>query len=366
MGNKYKIGNLIFTLDGSDPVLNYLKNELSPISILNNAESHIDFYFNYNTPNKIIDGIYVPPIICSDREIIVEWGGLHYYLTKVEDKLFISIRSKLISDKNSLYNQYLRFKNWNFLAPGEILAKNFMYDIFDFITQIKNVEINQSYIHASVVNKKDKAVAFIAWGGIGKTTALLKLILEHGWKYLSDDLCIINKDGVVFRSPKKMQIYAYNIKGQDKLKNILLKNRTIIDKINWYYKKFRRGEKGVRRRVSAEELFVPEAISANAKLTDAFLMERAEIDSFQENYLSPKELAKKAAIIVINEINPFFHLSNAVYSVQDESIIPRCEELKKNTERILLQAFSSVNLKLIKIPVNANPDELTEYLKQKI
>jgi hypothetical protein len=195
---------------------------------------------------------------------------------------------------------------------------------------------------------------------------LLKLVSEYNWKYLSDDLCIINKEGILFRSPKKMQIYAYNVSGQVKLKKMLLSGRTILDKTNWNYKKFRRGEKGARRRVSAEELFGYKAVAEKAKLTDAFLLQRAEVDNFKEDYLSVEELAKRATITVINEINPYFNIVNAVYSAQDKSIIPRYEELAKKTENVLIQAFPSVNLKLIKIPINANPDELVKYISKKI
>src|SRR4029078_8606315 len=103
----------------------------------------------------------------------------------------------------------VKSRDWNFLLPTEQLAKNFMSDVFDYLTQIKKLEVGQSSIHASSFTKDDRTVVVAAWGGIGKTTSMLKLVAEDNWNFLSDDLGIIDETGFIYRSPKKMQIYAY-------------------------------------------------------------------------------------------------------------------------------------------------------------
>ena len=66
-------------------------------------------------------------------------------------------------------------------------------NVFDYLTQLANVELGQSYLHASSFERDGQGVAMAAWGGVGKTTAMLKLVGEHGWRFLSDDLNLIRR-----------------------------------------------------------------------------------------------------------------------------------------------------------------------------
>jgi hypothetical protein len=261
-----------------------------------------------------------------------------------------------------MFPEIAKIRDWNFLLPTEQLAKNFMYDVFDYLTQIQNLDVGQSYIHASSFTKDDRAVVVAAWGGIGKTTSMLKLVAEDNWNFLSDDLGIIDENGFIYRSPKKMQIYAYNVEGQPTLRKMLLKDRPVIDKLNWYYRKSKYGIKKVRRRVSADELF-KEKVGAGGKLTDVFFIERAAVSDFQTYPISTNELAAKAAWTVMSEIDPYHKVAAAIYSVQSNSIIPPYEQMYLKAKQVLDKAFSSTSPLLIQIPVSATPDQLADFFR---
>src|SRR5690606_22968318 len=102
----------------------------------------------------------------------------------------------------------------------------------------------QTYVHASGFEKKGLGVAVFAHGGIGKTTSMLKMVREDGWKFLSDDLAVIDAQGVMWRSPKRMQIYAYNLLGQRPLQKDLFRGRSLADRMSWWLFKVFKGVSG--------------------------------------------------------------------------------------------------------------------------
>jgi hypothetical protein len=357
----YQLGRLVFAFSGEDQVLPHLCEELKSIEI--NEDKRPALIFRFGKVSKDLEnGIYVSPVICTEREISCAGGGFFYRVTEENGILKVDIQSNAIVGRRKMFPRIAKIRDWNFLLPEEQLAKNFMYDVFDYLTQIQNLDVGQSYVHASSFTRDNRTVAVAAWGGVGKTTSMLKLVAEDNWKFLSDDLGIINEEGFIYRSPKKMQIYAYNVEGQPALNKMLLKGRAMADILNWYYRKARFGIKKVRRRVSADELF-KDKVGVSGRLTDVFFIERAAVKDFETYPISTNELAAKTAWTVMSEIDPYHKVAAAIYSVQSKSIIPPYEHLYKKTRQVLEKAFSSTSPILIQIPVSASPDQLANFLR---
>lgn len=356
------MGRLSFVLKGDDPVLPHLCEELGSVEINKNQPPSLVFSFG-KVSKELENGVYVSPAICTNKEVICAISGFVYRISGENGVINVSIQSHPVGRKKQLFPAISKIRDWNFLLPYEQLAKNFMYDIFDYLTQIQNLNVGQSYVHASSFTKDNRTVAVVAWGGIGKTTSMLKLVAEDNWKFLSDDLGIIDEAGIVYRSPKKMQIYAYNVEGQPTLKKMLLKGRPLTDLMNWHYRKSRFGIKKVRRRVSADDLF-NENVGVSGKLTNTFFIVRAAVNDFEMHPLSVHELVDKAAQTVMSELDPYHKIAAAVYSVQTTSIIPPYEDVFNNTKQVLEKAFSSTSPVLIKIPLSASPDQLADFLRK--
>lgn len=362
MESFYQIGNLVFAFSGEDNVLPYLRKELESVELKKAKPPAVHFKFGKVTKD-LPGGVHVSPVICTETEVICASSGFLYRITIENDVLTVAIQSMAIGRKRKMFPMMSKALDWNFLLPYEQLAKNFMYDVFDYLTQIRNVDAGQTYMHASSFARDDRAVAVVAWGGIGKTTSMLKLVTEDNWKFLSDDLGIVDQNGFLYRSPKKMQIYAYNLQGQTALKKILFKGRSMVDVLNWQYRKARFGVKKVRRRVSAEELF-KDKVGVSAKLTDALFIVRAAVTDFETHPLSVEELAHKAAHTVMSEIDPYHKIVSAIYSVQHQCIIPPYETLFNSTKDMLEKAFSFTSPLLIKIPLSASPEQLADFLRK--
>lgn len=363
MEKYFKLGRLVFKLSGDGIIYQHLSDELESI-LTNETAARLEFQFVKSLP-AFTDYVSIPPVLTSPSKMQVQLSGYTYQISQAGEKTLIQLRSNL---KQGLSQKLqpealLRARNWNYLLPTENAAKNFMYNIFDYTTQLQNIQLEQSYVHASSFVRGDRAVAIVAWGGIGKTTSMLKLVTEDGWKFLSDDLGLIDVEGMLYRSPKRLQIYAYNLLGQPLISERLLSKRSLADRLSWKYMLRKKGVKGVRRRVSGEDMFGSQGVSQSARLTDAFFIERADIPDFSHQAITADELARRAASTVLSEIDPFHKIACAVFSGRQEAIIPTEQQVFEATYGILKKSFSNVEPYLIKIPLKATPDDLANYLR---
>jgi len=362
MNNVYKIGRINIKLSGDDPIVYFLQQELKPNKIENPEKIDIEFIFSNNLDVLKNYSVY-SPIFVNQSSYQAKHSGFEYQVSEKDEKIIVKIKPNKLRIRSRIKPKLL---DWNYLSTTEKLAKNFMYDIFDYLTQICNLRKKQSYIHASSFEKNGRGVAIVAWGGIGKTTSLLKFIIEDGWRFLSDDLSIIDDDGILYRSPKKMQIYGYNLINQSLIKKKLFSNRTITDLIAWYLYYLKRGPKGVRRRISAEELFGVDRVSSCAQLTNLIFIERTSTKNFSAHSITNIELARRASNTILKEMKPFCDIVQAMYSSEYSPVLPTESMLFEDTFKILSSAFSKVNPLLIKIPLDAGPNELANFLRKYI
>jgi len=250
-----------------------------------------------------------------------------------------------------------RFLNWNYLAPRDKVAKNFIYDVFDHLCQVVQLRLGQSYLHASAFCKRGRGVALVAEGGVGKTTSVLKFVLEGGWSYLGDDLVALDEDGTLWRTPKRMQIYGYNLEGQAALQQRLLADRTPADRLSWAWHR-RRGGHRVRRRVAAADLLGADAIADSATVSDVIYLERGTGDAFSCEPVSADALAQRAAETLLDELAPLAELIEARAAV----ILPGAEEFLERTKGVLSRGMANATTRRVTIPAAATPDALYEYL----
>lgn len=359
----YKIGPIFICIRGYNSIIKYVKEELEGIKSDTFTETDVDFEFR-SKPVKIRNFVESTGLRFNSQLIDYKKGGIHCQIifNKIPLKVYIStIRNKLLT---KFSNFFFRFVTKDFLNLDEMTAKNFTYNFFDLVTELQLLKNGASYVHASVVEKEGKAVAFIGGGGIGKSSIMLSLCLEKGWKYLSDDLGIFVEDGTTFRSPKKIQIYKYNTIKKPKLEKNLLRKHSFINRMFWYIHNLLKGSKGVRRRVHPEEIFSEDSISSFAKLDKVIFLEKSDVENFHTSNISAQKLAICASNILLEELSPLPKIINLSNGSLSKSPLLNINEFLDQISFILAKSWESCHLRHVTIPINASQNDIIDYLER--
>ncbi len=359
---KLQIGRIAIGLEGEGAVFGALRSELLENLEVTEVPTSIEFRIFPELPDRTYrqNGC----IRISGNILSVDMMGMRYEMTSLSNPTSIAVafdpRRSLISQTAPRVAQ---LRNWNYLSQSEELAKNFMYDLFDWSTQLAQLRQGQSYIHASSVQRGDRGLAILGWGGVGKTTSLLKLVIEHGWKFLSDDLGVIDSTGMLYRAPKRLQIYGYNCSGQSHITNRLMAGRSFEDRLNWRARLLFFGGKAVRRRISASDLFGPDALGDAAQLTDIIYLERTSSSDYSMSEMSTAEAARRMAAIVMAEIEPFSRIVREAEAAGFPDI-PDVAEAQQKARDIFERAFSDKRCTLIQTNETIDPDQLVIRIKE--
>ncbi|OYT30784.1 MAG: hypothetical protein B6U94_05405 [Thermofilum sp. ex4484_79] len=152
-------------------------------------------YFEIDKLTACPDIILVeaPPHIDSYFEI-----GEHYYY---KDNFIIDTISRIgLKKKNTTYVVYA--------SDSSILGN------LDYIIWLKLLEKGFTFVHAAALQFKNKGV-LPAWGGIGKTSISVSLLLNNqfskDWRHLSEDFVIISENKLMYCYPTNFAVYSYHI-----------------------------------------------------------------------------------------------------------------------------------------------------------
>jgi hypothetical protein len=359
MANLFQLGRLVVAVEGDGQVCGEVLSELSACDPAV-GRADVEYRFISSLPNGAFrrNG----DIRVTDHDIIVDGSGYSFLAGRNESALRIDVAQRKLRT-HGLKAEVVRALDWNYLYRHEAAAKNFMYSLFDWSTHLAQMAKGQSYIHASSIEKNGRGIAILGWGGVGKTTSLLKLVLEDGWNYLSDDLGLIDDSGCLHRTPKRLQVYAYNTANQPVIHDALLSRRPLLDRMLWEYRRRRFGPKKVRRRVAAAELFGPDRIACSAPLSRLVYLERG--DSYRCEPVDPGKLARRMAAIVMAEIEPYGSLVRQARAAGVSFMIDP-GKVEKETAVILARAFAEVEAVVVRVGDSPDPNRLTDMVRDQL
>ncbi len=356
----WQFGPLTLSVTGVGPVYEALAAELGSLPVSKEERADVEFRFVSELDSEP-ETIQVGRWRLADNFVARSGHGYEFSMRRDGPRFAVSIAADS-TDGSALYRTYRKVWDWNFLTPAETVAKNIMYNLFDLVTGAAFLEKDATYLHASTCSRGDEALALIAWGGVGKTTSVLKLVTEEGWKFMSDDLGLVDAGGTLFRTPKRLQVYAYNVAGQPELFRRVMEGRGPADRVNWHWRLARFGDKKVRRRIGAEELFGGENVAESATLTEAIFLERADVPKISWSDLTAEELARRSATILVDELNVLFELAVAAESHDVDTGLGTLDELRERSEAVLKQALRDKPTRCLHLPLDAGPDELAAAL----
>lgn len=359
----YEIGPLKIELRGHGPIHAAVRCELAPmISKVGGADIVFDFTA---VDGQAADGVISELITTDGSGFHAQHSGLRYRFERASTGTYL-ITVNPTGTYAGLWERMAargyRLLNWNYLSPAETIAKNFIYDLFDYSTQLALLEKGATYIHASAVAKDGQAVLLAGRGGVGKSAFMLKSVLEQGWCYLSDDLAVIDADAVIWRTPKKMQIYGYNTVEEPVVRERLLAGRSILDLAAWHARFLLKGGKRVRRRTAADDLFGASHTSKSAPLVRAIFLERHRSAEVAVKAMSVDEFAYRCATVLVGELSPYSEIAIAEHSANSTPLLPAVAELHDRTYQILRNALESQRPLLVQAPASMSPAGLSACL----
>lgn len=360
---RFRLGALPLAIEGGDGFSNALAAELAPVAVTTTEPAAVTIRTVHGLP-RLDDAVVMSPVVVARDAFQHATGRVRYQVRRTGTGHEILVQAAPPGPIRALLPAALqRATHFNHLDHWERRVKSFVYDIFDYVTQSAQLPLRQTYVHASSLERDGRAIALLAWGGIGKTTSLLKLVLEDGWRFLSDDLGLVDADGRLHRSPKHLQVYGYNLKGQPRIEAALLQGRGMLDRASWTFFRAVKGDHRVRRRVSAESLFGPARVASSAPISHAIFLERHRGREFRREPVTPQALADRCAAILLHEISPYHLVACAVHGAGNHDTIPSPGRMHAATHALLVSAFSRVPCEVIGIPTGAGPDALVDYLR---
>lgn len=156
-----------------------------------------------------------------------------------------------------------------------------------------------SFIHgAAMADQAGRGLLISGEGGVGKTSLALELGREHGWSFISDDMVIVDQQGMMHLNANHPKLYAYNVVGDPALEEMLLRDDGPLGRLQWRVRK--RWPSHVRREIDPATLYT--GAVATAPLQWMLIVERADVPEICLKPLDTRETAARSTDILLDEL----------------------------------------------------------------
>jgi len=361
-GKKVKIENFVFNSKEYKILQEWLKHyrvnndKLKEDIVINIVEkiniNYDEFHYNSPTDYKVFKNGFV-----------FNLSGHLVYIKKENNILKIDIQFNCT--KNKLKKFLQKFKSIGFVNCEENIGA-FFYEMILVYSQY--LFEDRALIHASAVKSTttNDTILFGGSGGVGKTSLEILLCMSNKYKFLADDISVIDNKGYIYPNFAYPKIYAYNLENIDRLKMTIFQNRTFLDKFQWKLRLKLKGAKGVRRAIDPAIIYNIE--KNRQKITKYFhLVKTNEVENIQIEVIDNKDLLSKAVLNIIqNEYGcDTIHYNWEAYNslFMNKKPLVDLNELYNRWFKIYNDIFSNINTYIIKIPINISHKEFLRHME---
>jgi len=372
MTKYFKLGAVSFSLDGDEQYVRRFSDEFRLIGVsAEKVDDSLDCVFSFVDKLPPSLGPYVR---FSRFEVGAFWADIKdfpfiYRVQKEKKKFVVTIalnKNLSLGEKIIWIPATHQLIHPSFKTKQEALVSIFIFRIWQWIVFLKLIEKGEAFIHASSVLVDEKAYVFGSWGGVGKTTILLKLTMENpNIQFLSDDMTLVDMRGNVFLNPTPLHIYPYNWKGFPALKNRVLSKRGLIDRTSWGIWSKLMGRGRICRRMYVEQL-VGNKIGRRGFVHKFFFLKRSNTQNLSISSLNNKDfIAQSLSLIQLSVMNTF---SEIVYPIAaaEESLLGDIFNLKKKLFVVYKNFLKNAKTFEVTIPSNVTPEELSALINDEI
>jgi hypothetical protein len=243
----------------------------------------------------------------------------------------------------------------------EVAAKNVIYEIIDTLAGYRLLGLGASILHSAAMSRDGRCVAITGTGGVGKSTSLLATMeQEPSVSYMSDDMMIVDTESHVYRHPKKVQVYEYNLSQLPKMRSLVMQRLTPRRRRLWDFRVLALGPKQARMRLSAEALFGPDRVDHVGTLGAVVWVKPSPSGEPTIGTISGDILARKSAIALVDELWDFGRLLNLGSLLSPDMI--SIAEFQELTTAVLSSALTDVPCYELTVPYRSDPTQLVESL----
>jgi hypothetical protein len=221
-------------------------------------------------------------------------------------------------------------------------------------------------IHSSAFLSPNNKIALIGGtGGVGKTSAEIELCLNRNYKFLCDDIAILDSKGDLFPNYAFPKIYGYNLVENIRMKNLIFRNRSFIDKLSWRLHQSIFGLAKVRRKIDPSITYsIPQG--EKFLVNSFFTLVREFRSDFKTTNISSETATQLNLNVIRTEYAQFFnhiywHMFNKKAEGRSLPVINN-EALFLQMNQTSIKALENVNCYLIKAPIQINHQEFVQEL----
>ncbi|MFC6327510.1 hypothetical protein [Alloalcanivorax gelatiniphagus] len=205
-------------------------------------------------------------------------------------------------------------------------------------------------IHAACVGTRGGCVLLTGTGGVGKSSALLSFVDNEEVAFISDDIAVLDADGVVYGNMAWPKIYGYNCVGNGLEKRILA-GRNFLNRLHFHIKN-KRNPSRVRRKMRPNQLF-ESCIADGCQLKEVCFLIKNDVETMSLQNLSREASVDLAFEVMSAEYQVFHKFINwEKYNALACGAVPHItmSDVSDKWKTIYGQAFSKQSEKL-EIPV---------------
>ena len=265
-----------------------------------------------------------------------------------EDVLVINMRPNQKYFNDNLVFRF--FDNGEFSSVEDRLSSVLFESIFVPMTFFFD---DLALIHSASFIGNNDAISIGGTGGIGKTSLEIEMCFNNNYKFINDDIAVIDKEGNIYPNYARPKIYGYNLENNNNLEAEIFKNRSLCDKLSWKYKAAKNGIHKVRRKV-LPQLFNAVSID-NVKLGHYFMLSRYDKLDIEINDLDLGDVVVQTHNIIKTEYQHFFkHILWHNYNCKmlNKKPIVEIDTVDYKSTKVLASGCKDVVLKSILVPQN--------------
>lgn len=225
---------------------------------------------------------------------------------------------------------------------------------------------DKAVIHSAGFAIDGKAVLIGGSGGGGKTSLEIELCQNKNYTFLNDDIAVVSKSAEVLPNLNHPKIYAYNLKGNEKLREKIIDNKPFADRMQWELKTKLFGPSKVRRRLSIKNY---QYTNKNVPLEKYFILSKENVSEINLDKISSEDAAKISVNIILTEYAQFFnhilwHEFNSIS--KGKSPIITFDEIKNRQEKAAKNVLQKTNNYVLRIPLEIDHREFISEASEKI